>query len=405
MIATLLAWIVAPPLMVVSRGEVDLTPPEALPLGGYTARGGKLAEPGGESLKARSLVFELKSSRPPEPGRLALVSVEMLTIPESLVREVRARLKQPALLMLVATHTHCAPDSQMLNDRMNFAIPGISSFREKWLSWYADRIADSVNSAKPWETFTEILTQERRLDANRGRRKFAEPDTTATQIVGKRADGETRNLALNYAAHATVYGSDELRTHPDWPILVASKGLFLPGAIGDVSPRADGPTAREKMDDMRKRLNARVPFLESQVWTSRQFSYAAHHEAIHLNAPVHHPAFATENKIPDGLASTLVKKFAPAEAAITAFRMGKLAVVGVPGEPTSELGRQIRDAGKRLGFSSVLVVSHTNGWMGYILDAEDYDRGGYEATLSFYGKNEGAEVVNAAVRSLRRLVK
>jgi hypothetical protein len=41
--------------------------------------------------------------------------------------------------------------------------------------------------------------------------------------------------------------------------------------------------------------------------------------------------------------------------------------------------------------------------MGYILDPKDYARGGYEATLSFYGANEGDLVVKAATNALRGL--
>ena len=65
--------------------------------------------------------------------------------------------------------------------------------------------------------------------------------------------------------------------------------------------------------------------------------------------------------------------------------------------------RQIRDAGLRMGFKSVLVCSHVNGWMGYILDAADYERGGYEATLSLYGREEGSKVVQSGINALRAL--
>ena len=41
--------------------------------------------------------------------------------------------------------------------------------------------------------------------------------------------------------------------------------------------------------------------------------------------------------------------------------------------------------------------------MGYILDPEDYDRGGYEATLSFYGRDQGEKVVDAGIQALKRL--
>ncbi len=68
------------------------------------------------------------------------------------------------------------------------------------------------------------------------------------------------------------------------------------------------------------------------------------------------------------------------------------------------MGRQIVEAGHKLGLSDVLVLSHCNGWMGYILDPKDYDSGGYEATLSFYGREEGEVVVKTAVKALHNVM-
>lgn len=396
---SLLLALIAPAVLAVAKGEASLVPPEPLPLGGYTRRGGKVFEPGGDALKARSLIFSSNQTL----GRVALVSVELLTVPESLYEAVKAKLKQPMTLMIVATHTHCAPDSQMLNARMNFAIPGIATHKERWLDWFSTQIADSVNGAKPWRTFTEIRVQEKRLDANRGRRAGATPDTTFTQVQGVTAKGEIQDLFFSFAAHATVYDDAELKLRRDWPGLLDRRGLFLPGAIGDVSPKADGPDATTKLEDMRKRLTARVPFWESQVWAGRQTSFAASFTAISLPKATPHPEFAKENGIPDPLATTLVNKFAPPAGRITGFRLGKLAIVGVPGEPSSQLGRQMRNYGRGLGFTSVLVISHVNGWIGYLLDPADYDRGGYEATLNFYGKTGGDAVLAATKENLQTL--
>jgi neutral ceramidase len=88
---------------------------------------------------------------------------------------------------------------------------------------------------------------------------------------------------------------------------------------------------------------------------------------------------------------------------IQAVRIGDLAIVGIPGEPTSVLGNQIKAAGLKMGFKTVLVCSHVNGWMGYVLDPADYDQGEYEATLSFYGREEGPKLVKAAVAALGKL--
>src|SRR5207237_3367930 len=111
--------------------------------------------------------------------------------------------------------------------------------------------------------------------------------------------------------------------------------------------------------------------------------------------------FSKDYKIPQALAQSLAEKFAPTSASVSAFRLGSLAIVGIPGEPTSHIGRRIKEAGIAMGFHSVLVISHVNGWIGYILDPADYSHGGYEADLLFYVQKVGMHVLIAAVAVLR----
>ncbi|MCC7434857.1 MAG: hypothetical protein IT363_09245 [Methanoregulaceae archaeon] len=380
----------------VQRAELELTPPELLPLGGYTARGGKLAQPGGEPLHVRVAILNH------EGIRVALVSAEMLTIPESLQREVQKRIGPGIDLFLVATHTHCAPDSQMLNDRMTFSIPGIASYKRRWLEWYADRIGEAVilaskESAEVGDPGYAIAE----APLNRGRRLLARPDRFLTEF---RLNGMPVFTA--YAAHATIYDSDRMTTSGDWPGEVARRreSLVFPGAIGDVSPASGGATSEERIAAFEKTVDARLPLTAKE----RDLGHGELRfvrEPIALEKPRPHPEFAKANGIPEPLAQSLVDKFAPPTAEITAFRIGKLAVVGVPGEPTSHLGREIRDAGRNLGFEWVVVCSHVNGWMGYILDRMDYWRGGYEATLALHGEFAGDRVVEAGIRALKALAR
>ncbi|HMS54350.1 MAG TPA: hypothetical protein PKA27_03025 [Fimbriimonadaceae bacterium] len=382
----MIAWLLAVPVLRFGVADIDISPPEPLPLGGYTARQGKTSEPGGKPLLARVLVLKQGDST------LAIASLDMLTVPESLYEEVAKRLPGIKALFLVATHTHSAPDSQMLNRRMNFAVPGIASFRERWLEWYADRIAKGILSTKPTQSISELRIEERRLAANKGRRAGAVPDT-----LGSRLSSGSNHLLFHYAAHATVLDERNLKTDPDWPGLVRDWGALLPGAIGDVAP------ASGELGDMRKLLRKPVPYIESVVWNQKQYSFAYVETQIGLDAVSANPAFAAQNKIPAALATTLVSKFAPSIGKVSAFRLGKLAVVGIPGEPTSAIGRDIRDYGRRIGFTSVLVVSHVNGWIGYILKPDDYDRGGYEASLAFHGRLTGDKVTEAAESALNQL--
>jgi len=189
--------------------------------------------------------------------------------------------------------------------------------------------------------------------------------------------------------------------------------MVLNGAIGDVSPAADGATIDDKLRKFQSELASTDKSVAFTVWAPSQptlrpdpgilrpLSWTA--RGIKLDPKKPHPTVAKTSGIPQSLAQSLTNQFAPPTASIVAVRLGSLAIVGVPGEPTSILGNQIKVAGLRMGFKSVLICSHVNGWIGYVLDPADYDRGGYEATLSFYGRNEGSKVVDAAIGALRKL--
>lgn len=388
---------VSAPIFQVLVGTSEIVPPEPLPLGGYTARQGRLSVSGGDTLLARTLILRRGAEQ------VIFMSAELLTIPESLRDAVERRLPAGSRLFLSATHTHCAPDSQMLNSRMTFSIPGIAAFRERWLDWYADRLASSVKAAKPVAALTKIWAEERRVDANRTRRNNPEPDTTQTQVVG--FDRHAVPLFFHYSAHPVIYGQDEQHLRSDWPGMVFDRGQVLLGAIGDVSPKADGVEVEAKLRDFRKRLLKPAAYFETTLAEGKVSDFRFVRQDISLDPVTAHPDFAKDNGIGSGLANLIVGKFAPPRASVTAVRIGKLAIIGIPGEPTDELGRTIKSAGKNIGFSVVLVVSHVNGWMGYVLSESDYERGQYEATLSFYGPNQGKKVVEASIIALKELGK
>jgi hypothetical protein len=396
-ISSLVAIALIPLGPVCRLGRADITPPEALPLGGYTARGGKPCELPGDRLEARAAVF---SDRGPTGNRakIAFVSADLLTIPASLREEVQKRIPRDVQLFLVATHTHCAPDSQMLNRQMTLALPGIAKFQEKWLLWYAARIADAVRFAldaksAPAGEWTLALGN-RAL--NRARRSQATADPLAARLLTP--SGEP--ILTQFAAHAVLYGPAENHPRTDFPGLIRGpQGLFLPGAIGDMSPASKGATPKEQVRYFAQQF-------ESGPWEAAPLNLEPMRVVriplgeLSVSA---HPDFARLNKIPAPLASSIVQQFAPKSGDLTVVRMGKLAIVGVPGEPTAELGRKIRSIGLGLGFRAVLTVSHVNGWMGYILAPDDYERGGYEASLAFHGKDFGALIVQRAREGLQAI--
>lgn len=398
MVAILLGMLMGSSGLCVGTARVDITPTEPLPLGGYTDRGSALLEPGGEPLFARAVAFRNG------PLQVVVVASDMLTTPDSLVREVAARVPKGIHLFLSATHTHSAPDSQMLNDKMTLNVPGIANYKRSQLEWTAERLAQAVVAAlrDAVRPANDIALWERHVRANRPRRAFGEPDDMLTLVAPAVGDP----WLAHYAAHAVVHGSERMTTSGDWPAHLGAmlrSAAVLPGAIGDVSPIADGPSGDVRMEGFLGRFAALDTAAGRRtVWQPGDL-FGWIEQPIALGAVKPHPTFATAYGVPDALAQIVVNRFAPREAAIRAFRLGKLAIIGVPGEPTGAIGRRIRDAGRRLGFEAVLVVSHVDGWIGYILEPADYGRGGYEATLSFHGPETGERVVEAATAALALL--
>lgn len=365
-----------------------LVPSELLPLGGYTERGDKLMEPGGQVLFSHTLVLGQGGKQ------VALVSFEGLTAPESLYHEVQRRVEMP--VFLVATHTHTAPDTQMLNDRMTLRIPGIASFKRQWLDWYALKIAGGIAIAgqqQPMASslrFGQAVTQ-----LARPRRPSTQVTNVLTQVVDSRGFAQL----IVFGAHATCNGPETMVTDGDWPgrLMDRSGGLVFPGAIGNASPNINGPDGSEKADLFATSLS-RVGTPGWQALDGLEYR----EEPIALDPVRPHPDFAKDYKVNDALALIAVKKFAPTEARLSALVLGKLLILGVPGEPSGDLEIPIRRAAERRGYACA-VVSHCNGWIGYILSPKDYDRGGYEATLSFHGRETGLRVVESAERLIGKL--
>ncbi|MCH8978524.1 MAG: hypothetical protein IH945_04690 [Armatimonadetes bacterium] len=395
MIVAIAALLAVQPLTF-RTSEIDVTPPEPLPLGGYTARNGANFEPGGDKLFARTLLLEAGG------GRVAIVSLESLTIPASLAREVAKRLPADMRLMLVATHTHSAPDSQMLNDRMTFKVPGIASFSRRWLGWYADRIAEGVASAAMADpkNGAELRLAWADVAANRARRDGATPGKAATWALFRR-----KPVLTVYAAHGTVLDETRMTLSGDWPgaYSAAVGGLVLPGPIGDVSPDVEGDDSVGNLASMVERLKSGLA--EARVmdmWGSDSVLVFVQ-EAIELDPAVPHPEFAEAYGAASPLDQVLVSRFAPKRAQVTVVLLGRLLLIGIPGEPTSDVGRKVQVMARSMGFPHSVVISHCNGWIGYILEPDDYDRGGYEATLSFNGRGTAVKVQEAVARALKNL--
>ena len=84
------------------------------------------------------------------------------------------------------------------------------------------------------------------------------------------------------------------------------------------------------------------------------------------------------------------------EMALSAVAVGEVALVGMPGEPFTGIGRALKQAP---GWRMVMPLCIANGYEGYFPMREAYDEGGYEARSSIF-KAGVAELIVAEGRAL-----
>ena len=85
--------------------------------------------------------------------------------------------------------------------------------------------------------------------------------------------------------------------------------------------------------------------------------------------------------------------------------MGNLLIVGVPGEMIAELGLDVKNRLKENGIKYPAIGGLANQWVSYILSEEEYDKSGYENSVSFYGKELGDIIVKAMLDTANPLIR
>lgn len=111
-----------------------------------------------------------------------------------------------------------------------------------------------------------------------------------------------------------------------------------------------------------------------------------------------------------GLSEKLLKEMLPvmfpSQGESISLRLGDLLIVGIPGEMAAVLGLKIKAEAKRTsGAAHPVIGGLADVWISYIFPADEYRRGGYEASVSFYGETLGDTIVAGAIAGVGELPK
>ena len=238
-----------------------------------------------------------------------------------------------------------------------------------------------------------------------------------------RIDTENGNplaVLVNWTAHPTFISGKDMQVSAEWPGYLQTDlqqmignnitAMYYNGAEGDQSPVLDasgdaytkiqiyGKQIAEKAYDIYKNIKPK---------TVRTFNYQ--YQTIVLPEHQAHPSFmksgGEEYGLNDQTINVVMNMLAPVKVGIGAVRIGNLVIVGVPGEMTAILGKQIKCELKNSGVKYITIGGLANEWISYILNEEQYLHGeGYESSVSFFGPDLGKLIVDKVIQTTVPLV-
>ena len=402
--------------------RIDLTPPMELKatLGGYGDRMSKPAVGIHDRIFAKCIVITDGTNR------FALVTADVLAFPHgfkpALVEALAGVGWKSNQIMLLPSHSHSSIDMSSLNPRNTLGIPQIGFFHKELFDLTVTRLAQVITEAGKNPVAISVNTHTIQLQGwNRNRRRdntANDADLTITRI--DKVTGQPLAVLVNWTAHPTFMGPDDMMFSGGWPghlqrtieALIGNgvTAMYYNGAQGDQSPvprkHSGGSWERAECYGRQLGIIAYKEWQKIKPIPTPAFSY--HAEEITLPTCTWHPDFMKTGGSEYGLSEEIMEKvlslMSPQKTVSGSLRLGDLLIVGIPGEITAQLGMSIKSQVRQTtGIDHVVIGGLANEWISYILSAEEYKKGGYEASVSFYGHTLGQVIVQGALKGISKI--
>ncbi len=427
-------------------GEIDITPPMGTQLAGWLDLA-RPAETVRDPVYARVMLLECRDQR------VAIVSLDLLSVRGSDVLDLRARMQAaadvpPSHTMVAATHNHAGP-----------AIISIGPYRrdEAYLEWLkgaiVDMAADAAARLDPAEigiasAFEARYCHNRRWVTRDGG-TITQPgvanadvlycegpaDTELGVVCVRAASGGVLGYVANWTCHP-VHPYDMRTVTASWPGALAAAireredvpCLVLNGAFGNVhTANWIDPSYVDDPDVIGRALADALPPTADAMEFRRDVTLSAGSELLELPlreipddelawarailagetavAPEGSQRYGRDETYAESVLLVAERKRARdfSRAEVQALRVGDAAFVGLPGEVFVETGLRVKVAAP---FRRTFVVGAANGMVGYAPPPENYARGGYECTTAMWSKvaPEAADTMaDAGIRLSRAL--
>lgn len=399
--------------------RVNLTPPLEwqFPLGGYGARMSKPAEGIHDYIRAKALVLSDGTKK------FAIVTLDLLGLPPNVKPQVLAQLKEDGWtaenVLLLPSHSHGSLNMSAMNTKNNLNLPQIGIFHAKLLQFTVDKIVEVIRQAgralQPVKVGT-ASTKVQGMNRNRRGAEFTDPELTVTRI--DLANGKPLVVLVNWTAHPTFISEKDMLVSAGWPGYLQREledwlddgliAMYYNGAEGDQSPAGvTGGSAYEKGENYGRKIAIKAAEVYRNIKPKKNAVFRYVYSSISLPEREAHPDFMATGGAEYGLDSQkmqiLLEKLVPSQSATNAVRIGDLVIASVPGEMASELGLRIKNQLRKAGVAHPTIGGLGNEWISYILPAGEYNKGGYEASVSFYGPTLGETITTAVLKNAMQL--
>jgi neutral ceramidase len=389
----------------------EITPSPGSPMSGYGGRNNKPALGVRDRLYARCLALE-------GPGglKVAVVSADLLAFTPDLRASILAKTADLGfdLVLLAATHTHSGPGGYQKGWAVGRFLMG--TYSQGMFDVLAGRIAGCIRDARTNLVPAQVaygtgsapeLVRNRRCEAGP-----TDPQVGILEVETLR--GDTIALVVSFGAHPTVLSPENLFYSGDYAgaterVLEAWVGapvLFLAGALGDQKPHYPGTREWEApLAEQFKEADRIGEALAAVVMRSLgSFASEALTSMSAREAKVDLPGTNLRDRcfwyVLTPLARMLFHTIFHPSTIFQAVRLNDLVLIGMPAEVSSEIAARLRE---HVPFRVVVPVSLANDSLGYVLTPEDYATGGYEACMSFYGKDFGTFFERQALATVSAL--
>ncbi|HEY7039015.1 MAG TPA: neutral/alkaline non-lysosomal ceramidase N-terminal domain-containing protein [Methylomirabilota bacterium] len=355
-----------------------------------------------DPIKVRALVLEAGEAR------VLWIAADLVGMDASLVSELRARLEQLGLryaaVVAAASHTHSGPGAFARSDLFGFVAVDRESPRVRGRVFSA--MEEATRQAERRKRPATVGTGRSEVPGLTDSRVHGplDPELGVLKVMG--VDNRPVAVVWNYAIHGTALGRENFKLSGDVMGDAAARieeqlgvpALFVNGAEGDVSPRQRG---WDGVAAIGKALSAGVLAAWPRIAPDADQRLTAAVETAALPAPGLELRNCLGAWIPRGTRLGL-RAALPASADVVAVGVGRSAWVAIPGELDTELGQEIKTAG-RGRFAHTFVAGLANGYLGYFVTPEHFRTPSYISCASLYGERGGEILRGAAVTALHEL--